>query len=99
MTVVLTPVDRPAELPAGQAVGGERPQSSARKTQNLFGRIIIRHTLRALMTSFLLILRLARRLGPHKRQPANTGSIVLVTGTFHAESWARAHICPLAASR
>jgi glycosyltransferase involved in cell wall biosynthesis len=58
-----------------------------------------RLALRALMHGYLVALRLCTRQGSYTREPADEGYTILLTGTFHAESWARAHICPLAASQ
>ena len=66
------------------------------------GRVVggmFRLALRALMRAYLVALRLAALLDIHKREPTDGGCTVLLTGTFHAESWARAHIGPLAASQ
>jgi glycosyltransferase involved in cell wall biosynthesis len=51
------------------------------------------------MGGFHGLVRLARITGPTKREIPPTGATILLTGTFHAESWARAHLEPLAASR
>jgi glycosyltransferase involved in cell wall biosynthesis len=60
---------------------------------------MFRLALRVLMRAYLVALRVAALLDIHKRETTNGGCTVLLTGTFHAESWARAHIGPLAASQ
>jgi glycosyltransferase involved in cell wall biosynthesis len=60
---------------------------------------MFRLALRALMRTYLVALRLAALLDIPKREPTDGGCTVLLTGTFHAETWARAHVGPLAASQ
>jgi L-malate glycosyltransferase len=58
----------------------------------------IRLSLRTLVSGYLGGLRLARLLATSSREQADAGYTVLLTGTFQAENWARAHLRPLAAS-
>jgi len=71
--------------------------SATRRSRVVGG--VVRLALQALTGGYLVALRLAALVAVHNRAPADAGYTVLLTGTFHAENWARAHLCPLAASR
>lgn len=90
-----SPVDR--ERGSVPVAGNGHGLSAARRGRVAGG--MVRLALRALMRGYLVALRLAARLNIHKREPTDGGCTVLLTGTFHSDSWARAHIGPLAASQ
>ena len=61
--------------------------------------VVARLVLRSAICVYLVMLQGAGLLARWRhRRTRHTGLQVLLTGTFHAESWARAHLRPLAAS-
>lgn len=51
------------------------------------------------MTMYLLLMWLAKQLGPRKTPGRRSGYDILLTGTFHSENWVAAHLHPLAMSK
>ena len=102
MTATRTPPPRPPEssalLGTASVVAAPVGRGSATRQSRVVGGLV-RLFLHALMGGYLLTLRLVTLMGSRKPEPADGGCTVLLTGTFHAESWARAHIGPLAASQ
>jgi glycosyltransferase involved in cell wall biosynthesis len=57
---------------------------------------VIRHGLRLLMTLHSGVVAVLGVIGPRQRPPDLDGHRILLTGTFYADNWARAHLLPLA---
>lgn len=58
-----------------------------------------RQCLRACMWGYLLLLRLARAVGPTNKLREADGYDILLTGSFYSDNWLVSHLRPLALSR
>ncbi len=96
MSVELSANPSAAELPPRTPEREPPPLQAPASAREGFG---VRIQIRCVTAAFILLLRAARRLGPHPRPIPPEGADILLTGTFHSDNWVRAHIAPLAASR
>ncbi len=71
----------------------------ARPSGAEYRAILYRAILRMAVSTYLIVLRLATWLGRQPRAAApGEGQEILLTGQFHADNWATAHLRPLAAA-
>ncbi len=83
--------------------GGERVafDRSRRRACSLARKALqfgIHAGIRVFMRVFGLLLQLATAMGPRSRPIPREGAQVVLTGTFYADNWIAAHVCPLAQS-
>lgn len=77
-----------------------RLESISRAFRDRARRWIVHRALRIFMAIYAVAMRLARVVGPARRQPpAGSGHEILLTGTFYSDNWLRAFLAPMAASK